>query len=60
MESELLEFCGIGWGIVQLHYVITASAAASLPQKKEAVLPRHLKKCTGAGTDGGMHIYKLS
>ena len=56
---RIFELFGMGWDIAHLHYVITACAAACLPQEKEAVLPRRLK-CTGVGADGEMHVYMFS
>ena len=41
-ECGFFEFFSMGWGIVHLHYVITACAAACLLQEKVAALPgRH-------------------
>ena len=57
MECVFFDFFGMGWGIVQLHHVIAACAAACLLQEKEAA---HLKECTGMKKDGEMHVNKLS
>ena len=57
VECRFFAFFGIGLGIAHLHYVITACAAAFLPQEREAALPR---RRTGVGTDGETHVNKFS
>ena len=60
MECELIEYFCMGWGNTHFHYVISVCAAATLPREKDAAHFQASKECTGVGTDGATHIYKLS
>ena len=44
MECGSFPYFGMGWGIAQFYYVITACAAATLPREKDGALSRRPKR----------------